>query len=90
MFKLKKSRIILLLLAFVLGCAKGPSLKIPFEKLVLDNGLEVILHEDKSDPIVAVAIQYHVGSKREENGKTGFAHLNRCKVEQQRDFGCLF
>jgi len=74
MFNPKKSWIILLL-AFVVGCAKGPSLRIPFDKLVLDNGLEVILHEDKSDPIVAVAIQYHVGSNREEKGKTGFAHL---------------
>ncbi|OKZ39849.1 MAG: peptidase M16 [Odoribacter sp. 43_10] len=41
----------------------------------LDNGLQVVLHEDKSDPIVSVAIQYHVGSAREKPGKTGFAHL---------------
>jgi zinc protease len=37
--------------------------------------LTVILHEDKSDPISAVAIVYHVGSSRETEGKTGFAHL---------------
>ncbi|MDZ7265712.1 MAG: insulinase family protein [candidate division KSB1 bacterium] len=52
-----------------------PALKIDYEKYKLPNGLEVILHEDKSDPIVAVAIFYHVGSNREEKGRTGFAHL---------------
>ena len=41
----------------------------------MDNGLQGVLHEDKSDPIVSVAIQYHVGSAREKPGKTGFAHL---------------
>jgi len=46
-----------------------------YEKYTLPNGLDVILHQDKSDPIVAVAIQYHVGSNREKPGKTGFAHL---------------
>jgi len=49
--------------------------KIDYEKYELDNGLTVILHEDKSDPIVSVAIQYHVGSNREIPGRTGFAHL---------------
>jgi zinc protease len=48
---------------------------LPYEKYVLDNGLEVVLHQDTSDPIVAVAIQYHVGSNREKPGKTGFAHF---------------
>ncbi len=46
-----------------------------FEEYKLNNGLKVILHQDKSDPIVAVTILYHVGSNREEPGKTGFAHL---------------
>jgi zinc protease len=41
----------------------------------LDNGLEVILHEDRSDPITAVALLFHVGSNREVKGRTGFAHL---------------
>jgi len=50
-------------------------LKIEFEKYTLANGLDVVLHQDKSDPIVAVAIYYHVGSSRESAGKTGFAHL---------------
>ena len=54
---------------------KDASLSIPFEKYTLTNGLTVILNEDKSDPIAAVAILYHVGSSREVTGKTGFAHL---------------
>ncbi len=49
--------------------------KISYEKFTLDNGLEVILHEDHSDPIVAVATMMHVGSNREKPGKTGFAHF---------------
>lgn len=52
-----------------------PSFSIDYEKYVLDNGLEVILHEDHSDPIVAVATLMHVGSSREKPGKTGFAHF---------------
>ena len=48
---------------------------ISYEKFTLPNGLEVILHEDHTLPIVAVNIWYHVGSKDEEAGKTGFAHL---------------
>jgi zinc protease len=54
---------------------KDASLSVPFEKYTLENGLTVILNEDKSDPITAVAILYHVGSSRETEGKTGFAHL---------------
>lgn len=54
---------------------KEDTVTIPFEKYTLENGLEVILHQDHSDPIVSVAIYYHVGSSREEPGKTGFAHL---------------
>jgi zinc protease len=49
--------------------------KIDYEKYNLKNGLQVILHNDISDPITSVAILYHVGSNREVNGKTGFAHL---------------
>ena len=49
--------------------------KIDYEKFTLDNGLEVILHEDHSDPIVAVATMMHVGSNREKPGRTGFAHF---------------
>lgn len=50
-------------------------LNIPYEKYTLDNGLDVVLSEDHSDPIVALAIQFHVGSNREVEGRTGFAHL---------------
>jgi len=50
-------------------------LNLPFSKHTLDNGLDVILHEDHSCPIVAVNLWYHVGSKNEQPGKTGFAHL---------------
>ena len=55
--------------------SKEPNLSIPIEKYNLKNGLTVVLHQDKSDPIAAVAIYYHVGSSREVQGKTGFAHL---------------
>tara|TARA_B100000809_G_scaffold266822_1_gene331926 strand:+ start:4111 stop:6987 length:2877 start_codon:yes stop_codon:yes gene_type:complete len=50
-------------------------LSIEFEKYQLENGLDVVLHQDKSDPIVSLAIQYEVGSNREKTGRTGFAHL---------------
>ena len=49
--------------------------KVEFEEYKLDNGLNVILHQDKSDPVVAVALTAHVGSAREIEGRTGFAHL---------------
>jgi zinc protease len=48
---------------------------IPYQKFVLDNGLTLILHSDNSDPLVHVDITYHVGSGREELGKSGFAHF---------------
>ena len=48
---------------------------IPFETYELDNGLDVIFHRDSSDPVVAVNLAVHVGSGREETGRTGFAHL---------------
>lgn len=54
---------------------KGDELVIPYEKYVLPNGLTVILHEDHSDPVVHVDVTYHVGSAREEIGKSGFAHF---------------
>ena len=48
---------------------------IEFEKLTLSNGMDLILHRDNSLPIVSVNVWYHVGSKDEEPGKTGYAHL---------------
>ena len=58
-----------------IACKEEKEFSLPYEKYVLENGLEVVLHEDKSDPIVSVAIQYHVGSAKEKPGKTGFAHF---------------
>ncbi|HUS23408.1 MAG TPA: pitrilysin family protein [Candidatus Binatia bacterium] len=52
-----------------------PVVDIPFERTVLPNGLTLVVHEDHKAPIVAVSIWYHVGSKDEKPGKTGFAHL---------------
>lgn len=54
---------------------KDGKLVIPYKKYMLDNGLTVIVHEDHSDPIVHVDVTYHVGSAREEIGKSGFAHF---------------
>jgi zinc protease len=51
------------------------NLEIPCDTFVLDNGLTVIVHEDRKTPIVALNLWYHVGSKNEKPGKTGFAHL---------------
>ncbi len=48
---------------------------IPYEAFTLDNGLRVIVHEDRKAPVVAVSVWYRVGSKHEPKGKTGFAHL---------------
>jgi zinc protease len=55
--------------------AAGDEVVIPYTKYVLDNGLTVVLHEDKSDPLVHVDVTYHVGSGREEPGRSGFAHF---------------
>ncbi len=58
------------------GCkGKTGEVSLDCEKYTLPNGLQVVLQEDHSDPVVAVAIQYHVGSARERIGKTGFAHF---------------
>jgi zinc protease len=54
---------------------RGDIVDIPFTKEVLRNGLQVIVHEDRTCPIVAVNVWYHVGSKDERPGRTGFAHL---------------
>ena len=50
-------------------------MNIPFVHRTLDNGLDVIVHQDRNCPIVAVNVWYHVGSKNEVPGRTGFAHL---------------
>src|SRR4051812_38931738 len=48
---------------------------IPYQSFTLPNGLRVFVHEDHKAPVVAVSVWYHVGSKDETAGKTGFAHL---------------
>jgi len=50
---------------------KGDELVIPYSEYKLDNGMRIILHEDKSDPLVHVDVTYHVGSGREDIGKSG-------------------
>lgn len=54
---------------------KGNEIVIPFERYILPNGLNLIIHEDHSDPIVHVDVTYHVGSAREQEGRSGFAHF---------------
>jgi len=54
---------------------KGAAIDIPFEQFTLPNGLRVLVHTDRKAPIVAVNIWYHVGSKNELRGRSGFAHL---------------
>ena len=55
--------------------AKSSSINLPFEQYTMPNGLRVIMSQDRSTPTVAVNLWYHVGSKNEEAGRTGFAHL---------------
>src|SRR5918995_797504 len=50
-------------------------MEIPFARRTLGNGLDVLVHDDRNCPIVAVNVWYHVGSKNEKPGRTGFAHL---------------
>ena len=66
---------LVLLMTAASGGAAEEEVQIPYEKFVLDNGLTLIVHEDRKAPIVAFNIWYHVGSKNEQAGKTGFAHL---------------
>jgi zinc protease len=76
-----------LLIAFfasiICGCENNIQLKIDSEKYLLENGLEVIIHVDRSDPIAALSLLYHVGSGRETEGRSGFAHLFEHMLFQQ-------
>jgi len=78
MLRYTKSFIALFVINLVL-CYNPPQksdpLNIPYEKFTLSNGLDVILHKDNSIPMVSVNMWYHVGSKNEKPGRTGFAHL---------------
>jgi zinc protease len=68
-------RLLLLSVLVLIPLAQAQNIDIPYQKVVLDNGLTLIVHEDHKAPIVAVNLWYHVGSKNEKPGKTGFAHL---------------
>jgi zinc protease len=76
---MKKFRIFSLLISALVitisfsSCKKtsDDKLSIGYEKYIMPNGLQVILHTDYSDPIISYAIMYHVGSSRETPGKTG-------------------
>ncbi|MFL5753498.1 MAG: M16 family metallopeptidase, partial [Bacteroidia bacterium] len=48
---------------------------IPYQKYILPNGLTIVIHEDHSDPVVYFDVTYHVGSAREQEGRSGFAHF---------------
>lgn len=65
----------MILLSACGGGGEGDRLSIDYEKYTLENGLDVVLHEDSSDPIISVAILIHAGSNREKPGRTGFAHF---------------
>lgn len=68
-----------IIFSLIIGCNtnndKKSDLSINYKKIELENGLDVIFHVDKSDPVVAVELMVHVGSAREVEGRTGFAHL---------------
>lgn len=67
---------ILFISLFIFSCTpQQQEFTVEYEKITLENGLEVIFHQDNSDPVTAVALTFHVGSSRELEGKTGFAHL---------------
>ena len=69
-------RTVFAVFVLLFACAvNATDVDINYKKYVLDNGLTLIVHEDHKAPIVAVNVWYHVGSKNEKEGKTGFAHL---------------
>ena len=63
------------LLMFMVGCLFLNAQKVSFEEYDLSNGLHVILHQDKTAPMVVTSVLYHVGAKNEEKERTGFAHF---------------
>lgn len=72
---LKRSQSVLYALAVILITNTANAQKVNFTEYNLDNGLHVILHQDKDAPVVAVSVMYHVGSKNEDSNRTGFAHF---------------
>lgn len=69
---MKKS---ILYVSLLLGSVATQAQKVAFTEFNLKNGLHVVLHQDKSAPVVAVSVMYHVGSKDEQPNRTGFAHF---------------
>ena len=65
----------LFLVSYLAATANATTLRVPYERFILPNGLNVILHEDHTTPTVTVNVWYHVGSSYEKPGRTGFAHL---------------
>ena len=74
MFK-KQLTLALVMLSIVFSAIADSDIEINYTEYQLDNGLRLIVHVDKKAPIAAINIWYHVGSKNEKLGKTGFAHL---------------
>ena len=72
---MKRAVLLLALLCSVPAFAQAPKIELPYTQFTLANGLRVILHEDHSVPMVSVNMWYHVGSAREKEKRTGFAHL---------------
>jgi len=70
-----KSKITILIFLFSFAFISAQTKKIDFVQYKLDNGMNVILHQDNSTPIVAISLLYHVGSKNEDPERTGFAHF---------------
>lgn len=64
-----------LLFALMCSASIASAQKVEFTEYTLDNGLHVVLHQDRSAPVVAVSVMYHVGSKDEQTNRTGFAHF---------------
>jgi len=75
MHRVRNTFLLISLLTFGCESSNRPGFSVDFEKYELENGLNVVLHIDRSDPLTAVAMTFHVGSSREVQGKTGFAHL---------------
>ncbi len=72
---MKRALLFIVLIFSSAAFAQEVKLALPYTRFVLPNGLNVILHEDHSTPMVSVNIWYHAGSAREKPGRTGFAHL---------------
>jgi len=69
-----KNAIFVLCLSVLFGNLTSAQ-QVTFEEFTLDNGLHVILHQDKSAPVIITSVMYHVGTKNENPNRTGFAHF---------------